>query len=142
MPLSVWHQKVCAIVCPLLQHPLGKEGVTVARKAMLVQVAVLKPAGKSKIKLSPHMMLIPADSFTEFNLSPHCLLQRLSTAVFLVSSLALAPGVMQLAWQSDGAASPLHRVRGVSALHESPGPGLGVEGSVSRVAAVHKAVFQ
>lgn len=69
VPLSVWHQEVCATVCPFPQHPLGKEGVIVARKAMLVHVGVRRPAGISNIKLSPHMMLIPTDSFTEFNLS-------------------------------------------------------------------------
>lgn len=124
--LSVWRQEVCGAVCPFLQHPLSKEGVTVARRAMLDRVAVLRPSCKSKIKLSPHMMLIPTDSFTEFSLCPHCLLQRQTTAVFLVLSLPLAPSVTQLTRQSDSAASPLHLVRGVSALHESPGPGLRV----------------
>lgn len=52
----------------------------------------------------------------------------------------LAPDVTQLAWQSNGAASPLHWEHAFlhSALHEFLGPGLGVEGSVSRAAAVPK----
>lgn len=52
MLLSVWHQEVCANVCPFLQHPLGKEGVTVARKAMSVHVTVLRWQVQNKTRSS------------------------------------------------------------------------------------------
>lgn len=108
---------------------------------MLAHV-VLRPASKSKIRLGQCLMLVPTSSITEFSLSPWCLLRGLTTAGFLIPNLRLAPGTIQLAWQSDGAASPLCREMGVSALPEPLGPWLGVEGSVSQRAAVHKAVFQ
>lgn len=109
---------------------------------MLAYVAVLRPANKSKIKLSQRLMLVPTYSITEFSLSPWCSLGGLTTAGFLIPNLRLAPGAAQLAWQSDGAASPLRRVMGASALRGPPRPWLGVERSVSCGTAVHKAVFR
>lgn len=107
---------------------------------MLYDVAVLRPSGKSKIKLSLHMMLIPIDSFIELSLSPQCLLQRQTTVVFLVPSLPLVPGVTQLAQQrccltslpSEGCFSTARVSRARA----------GCGYLISRVAAVHKAVFQ
>ena len=142
VPLSVWHQEVCAAACLSHNTRWAKRVVAVARKAMLAHVAVLSPASKSKIKLDQCLMLVPTSSITEFSFSPQCLLRGLTTASFLIPNLRLAPGPVQLPWQSDGAASPLRRVTGVSALREPPGLWLGVEGSISRGAAVHKAVFR
>lgn len=142
VPLSVWHQEVCAAVCPFLQYPLGKEGVTVARKAVLVHVAVLRPAGKCKIKLSPHMMLIPIDSITGVQPLPTVLASETDHSCLSgpkpSSSTRYHAACTAVRWCCLTSAPS----EGCFTLHGPPGPWLGVEGSVSRAAAVHKAVFQ